>query len=115
MDIEAIKAKYLTDDFLSKMESKRMHSYKKYGKSITKEDNDLVNLADYIDESNRKLGGSSGVRIQRDLSASGSVQVLLISLNRSGKVSVPEAQLFIKKLQQAINFIRKAPTAPRRK
>lgn len=115
MDIESIKAKYLTDDFVSKMKNARMHAYKRHGYSSTKERENRDVLSDYIHEANSKLGGLSGiVQIYGKSSASGSVPTLGVNWKSQGTVSVPEAQLFIKKLQQAIKVIQNAPKAPTR-
>ena len=112
MDIEAIKAKYLVnDDELSKMQNKWNHERAAAGIKVSKNTKASANLEDYISHANDKLGGlSGGVQIERKpgrgLASFG------LNWKAMGTASVPEAQLFIKKLQQAIKFIQNAPKVP---
>ncbi len=113
MDIEAIKAKYLVnDDFVSKMKNARGHEYARRGLSFNKEGESRVNLDAYIQNANSDLGGLSGpvqIYAKADRRLGKSVPTFGLNWKAMGTVSVPEAQLFIKKLQQAIKFIQNAP------
>jgi hypothetical protein len=111
MDIEAIKAKYLVnDDFVSKMKNMRGHEQARRGFSYSKEGESRVNLDNYIRIANSDLGGLSGpVQIYAKAGAGRGVPTFGLNWKAMGTVSVPEAQLFIKKLQQAIKVIQNAP------
>lgn len=111
MDIEAIKAKYLVnDDFVSKMKNARGHEYARRGFSYSKEGESRVNLDDYIRNANSDLGGlSAPVQIYAKAGAGRGVPTFGLNWKAMGTASVPEAQLFIKKLQQAIKAIQNAP------
>lgn len=113
MDIEAIKVKYLVnDDFVSKMKNARSHEYARLGLSYNKEGESRVSLDDYIKNANSDLGGlSAPVQIYAKAGGGRGRGVPTFGLNwkAMGTASVPEAQLFIKKLQQAIKAIQNAP------
>ncbi len=111
MDIEAIKSKYLVnDDTMSKLRNIVSHQRKAFGfPKASKNLKASERLTDYVFSANEKLGGVGGmVRLERK---NGGTSIGL-NWKALGTVSVPEAQLFVKKLQQAIKLAQNAPKAP---
>lgn len=113
MDIESIKAKYLAnDDALSKMQNRWNHERASAGIKVSRNTKAAANLEDYISNANEKLGGFSGpVQIVNKSNGRGLASFGL-NWKTLGTVGVPEAQLFVKKLQQAIKLVQNAPKVP---
>ena len=109
VDIENIKQKYCIDDDVSKAFNARMHRNKKEGKAVSKGDKANMVLRAYINKANDALGRR--VRIYEKNNWDSPNPTFGINWAAIGTVSVPETKAFIQKLQQAVDFIQKAPKA----
>ena len=109
VDIENIKQKYCMDDDLSKAVNAKMHNLKQKGLKIDKGKKANMVLRAYINKANDTLGRS--VRIYEKSNFDSPNPTFGINWAAIGTASVPETKQFIQKLQQAIDFIQKAPKA----
>lgn len=109
--IKNIKEKYnIGDDDASKAVNAGMHRLKARGMQVSKGKKANFALKKYIDSANEKLGRR--VRIYENGAGWESPNPTFgINWSAIGTVSVPETKQFIQKLQQAIDFIQKAPKA----
>ena len=109
VDIEKIQQKYCMDDDLSKAVNAQMHTLKQKGLKIDKGKKANMVLRAYIKKANATLGRN--VQIYEKINFDSPNPTFGINWASSGTVSVPETKRFIQKLQQAIDFIQKAPKA----
>ena len=109
VDIENIKAKYCMDDNLTKRFNEKMHRLKNEGEKVSKGDKANMRLRQYINNANETLGRS--VRIYEKSNFMSPNPTFGVNWSAKGTSSVPETKAFIQKLQQAVDFIQKAPKA----
>ena len=110
MNIQEIMQKYLGDSEFTKRVNAGRHAMKAAGETQSKTLNRSDDLKDYVALANSKLHGS-GVSIF-ELSNSGNIPKYGVNWSAKGTVSPSEALLFAKKIQEAVDIIRKAPRPP---
>lgn len=109
VNLENVKAKYCMDDDVSKKFNSLMHLAKSKGRTFNKGDKANYALSTYIAKANSQLGRR--VQIYEKSNWSSPNPTFGINWAAIGTVSVPETKAFIQKLQQAVEFIQKAPKA----
>lgn len=109
VNLENIKQKYCMDDDLSKAVNAKMHNLKQKGLKIDNGKKANMVLRAYINKANDTLGRR--VQIYEKSNWNSPNPTFGINWAAIGTVSVSETKAFIQKLQQAIEFIQKAPKA----
>lgn len=109
VNIEKIKSKYCMDDDVSKKLNAVFHRAAARGEKPSKGNKANYALSTYIAKANSQLGRR--VQIYEKSNWSSPNPTFGINWSAIGTVSVPETKAFIQKLQQAIEFIQKAPKA----
>ena len=109
VNLENIKAKYCMDDLASKKLNSLMHSAKAHGRKFNKGDKVNYALSMYIANANKKLGDR--IQIYEKSGFMSPNPTFGVNWPAIGTASVAETKAFIQKLQQAVEFIQRAPKA----